>query len=62
MTNAEILAATDAPVVKATGDDMPIGVRAILIKFTTNQGRLLGNVRPLRYRRADVREPEPDDL
>lgn len=37
-SNAETLAATDDVVVKATGNDMPIGVRAVLVKFKTDQG------------------------
>lgn len=38
VTNAETLANTTDAVVKATGDDMPIGIRAITINFKTDQG------------------------
>ncbi len=37
-TNAETLKATDAAVVKATGDDIPAGLRAFFISFKTDQG------------------------
>lgn len=38
ISNAETLNATTEAVVKATGDDMPIGVRAITINFKTDKG------------------------
>lgn len=38
VTNAETLASTTDAVVKATGDDMPVGVRALLVNFKTEQG------------------------
>ncbi len=38
ITNAETLKATDAAVVKATGDDLPYSVRAVKFDFKTDQG------------------------
>lgn len=38
VTNAETLASTTDAVVKATGDDMPVGLRAVTVSFKTDQG------------------------
>lgn len=38
ISNAETLKNTTDAVVKATGDDIPAGMRAFFIRFTTDQG------------------------
>lgn len=38
VTNAETLANTTDAVVKATGDDMPAGLRAVTVNFKTDKG------------------------